>query len=64
LKTAPDRAQERMTRKAPAGRAGRRHSLRHAGGYPVLALRDAAAPLVSVEAAWVDRSARRVEGAG
>ena len=63
LKAAPDRALERMTRKAPAVGPGDAIRFVTPAGIRVLALRDAAAPLVSVEAAWVDR-AGAVEGAG
>ena len=52
-----------MTRKAPAVGPGDAIRFVTPAGIRVLALRDAAAPLVSVEAAWVDR-AGAVEGAG
>jgi zinc protease len=63
LKAAPDRALERMTRRAPAVGPGDAVRVVTPAGIRVLALRDAAAPLVSIEAAWVDRSGA-VEGVG
>jgi zinc protease len=52
LKSAPARAAQRA---APAVGDGDAARLVTPGGVRVLALRDATAPLVSVEAAWVDR---------
>jgi predicted Zn-dependent peptidase len=53
LKAAPDRALDRVTRKAPAVAAGDAVRFVTPAGVRVLALRDPAAPRVSVEAAWV-----------